>query len=317
MSNNNILLCDIGGTHARFARYVKRGAYDNFKKYRLRKFITFKDVIQNYLDDVSLNFDQACFSTSGVPIDDVIDYKRFEGDDHFKIEFIPLAKHFKWKKWQQKMDSQAGGLGLSVLSDNIASPIIPAKSMPINSKKILIAVGTGIYHALVNGHDVSTQTDGHYLPVTVTDEQRAVEKFIRKKKNPNLSLIMEDFVSARGLRHIAEYTSTFSNFDLSPEDFMVDLKRNPEAVRIFYEFLGLYVHMITTITGHYGGVYLTGGVIDHLIKNDLSNWDAFEKYCRPPMLPVVNNRLSGISVSHILHDELPLLGLTTLQGMEL
>jgi glucokinase len=96
------------------------------------------------------------------------------------------------------------------------------------------------------------------------------------------------------------------------DDFFDHLKQHPNATRLFFEFLGLHAHNLVSVTGFYGSVYLAGGVIDHLIQNKLSDWDAFETYFRPNMLPTVTARLESTSVEYVLHDELPLLGLTTL-----
>ena len=156
-------------------------------------------------------------------------------------------------------------------------------------------------------------TGGHFFPVTVTEEQREFERFIRNLKDSDTALIMEDFVSARGLKMVTEFITHQDTQDLSNQDFMDFLKNHPDAVRLFFEFLGLHAQNIVSVTGFYGGVYITGGVIDHLIKSDIVNWDAFERFLRPKQItPVVLKRLKSTPVHYVLHDELPLLGLTTL-----
>lgn len=302
----------MGGTHARFAKYEAQGEYSYFKKYRLNDFESFEDIVEQYYAYTQKKYDVFYFATALMPVGKIIGYKKFKGEHTYNINMEELQTYFNWKNLIHKMDSEAAGLGLRLLKSDKIKIILTNTLPPINDKKILISVGTGVLHCLVTDHFVSTFTDGHSLPITVTEEHRKIESFIRRKKGGDLSLIMEDFVSGRGLRAIAEYTSAFPNDDMSPDEFMQDLKNNPDAVRLFFEFLGLYAHNIVSLTGFYGGVYLTGGVIDNLIKNNLVDWDAFERYLRPPMLPVVNDRLNSTSVSYVLHDELPLLGLTTL-----
>ncbi len=309
---SNILLCDMGGTHARFARYIKQGEYAGFKKYRLNDFSSFEDIVQTYINETQKTYHLFYFATALMPVGPIIGYNKFKGEHAYKINMDALQSHFNWNKIIHKMDSEAGGLGLRALDKDRIKEILSNTTPPINDRKILISIGTGALHALVTDDFVSTFTDGHSLPTTVTEDQRKIETFIRNRKDKNLSLIMEDFVSGRGLRAIAECISGQSNTHLSPDDFMQDLKNNPETIRLFFEFLGLYAHNIVSVTGFYGGIYLTGGVIDNLIKHDLANWDAFETYFRPPMLPVVNDRLNSTSVNYVLHNELPLLGLTTL-----
>ncbi len=93
---------------------------------------------------------------------------------------------------------------------------------------------------------------------------------------------------------------------------MAFLRTQPKAIALFFEFLGLYAQNLVSVMGFYGGVYLTGGVIDYLIKNELADWNSFEKFLRPAMVNVVKQRLNSCPVKYILHDELPLLGLSTL-----
>ena len=65
MSNNQkTLLCDMGGTHARFANLVSKGEYSDFKKYRLNEFDSFSAIIQKYMDDCGLKFTHARFAVA-------------------------------------------------------------------------------------------------------------------------------------------------------------------------------------------------------------------------------------------------------------
>lgn len=313
MSNNeNILLCDFGGTHARFAKYESKGQYSDFKKYRLNDFESFEDIIAIYMDDCGHNFTGARFASARAAIDGVIHYRRHAGDPIYQINFNKIKDDFNWGDLIILNDLTAGAHGLPLLKPDDSKIILNNDEPPWNNFHSLISVGTGIgYSGNINGQILETP-GGHWLPITVTEEHRKIEKFIRRKKDENFALIMEDFISGHGLRAIAGYTSAFPNDDMSPTEFMQDLKHNPDAIRLFFEFLGIYANTVTAITGFYGGLFLTGGVIDNLVKNDLTNWDAFESYFRPKMVQSVNHRLNGTSVSYILNDELPLLGLTSL-----
>jgi glucokinase len=312
MSNNNTLLCDMGGTHARFARLVEHGEYADFKKYRLNDFTSFENIVQTYMDETGLVFQDGLFAVARTPINGRIEYSRHAGDPDYIIDFNITQSYFKWMNLKILNDLEAGAYGVNIIKDNQLQTLLTVKGDVWNANKTLISVGTGVGHAGVFNNQILQTAGGHFLPITVTETHRKIEKYMRKKKDATLSLIMEDFVSGRGLRMIAEYVSAFPNDDLTPEEFMSDLRNHPDAITLFFEFLGLYAHNIVSVTGFYGGVYLTGGVIDNLIKNNLTDWAAFEKYFRPPMLSVVNDRLNSTSVSYVTHDELPLLGLTVL-----
>ncbi len=312
MSDKNILLCDIGGTHARFARLESKEHYSDFKKYRLNEFAAFPDIVQKYHKDIGLPFASARFSVARTPFNKRIEYQRHAGDPDYVIDFNIVEGQFGWTDVPYLNDLEAAAHGLKVINADQMDIVIPATGDTWNDHKILISVGTGIGHAGIFADFMMRTCGGHFLPITVTDDHRKIEKFIRKQKDASQALIMEDFVSGRGLRAITEYVSAFPNDDMTPDEFLNDLKNHPDAVRIFFEFLGIYAHNIVCVTGAYGGVYLTGGVIDHLIDHDLTDWAAFETYFRPGMVQVVADRLSATPVSYVLHNELPLLGLTAI-----
>ena len=307
---NNILLCDLGGTHARFAKFETVGTYSNFKKYRLNDFTAFDDIVQKYHDDTGLHFQSARFSVARTPNNGRIEYQRHAGDPDYVIDFNVVESKFGWVNVLYLNDLEVAAHGLLVLSEKDIETVIKSKGQPWDDNKIIISVGTGIGHAGILNGQIMRTCGGHFLPVTVTENQRKIESFVRRKKDKDFSLIMEDFVSGRGLRMIAEYMMGISNDDVTPEEFMQDLKNHPDVVTLFFEFLGLYAHMVTNVSGMYGGVYLTGGVIDNLINHGLTDWDAFHTFFKSKMVSVVENRLNGCSINYILNDELPLLGLT-------
>jgi glucokinase len=308
----NILLCDMGGTHARFAKFESMGHYAQFKKYRLNAFSSFDAIITKYLDDTKAQFATARFAVARRPDKGVIKYKRFSGDPDYEINFPALEQQFNWKHCQYFNDLEAAAYGAHILKPEQVQPVIHTTKDAITDNKILVSVGTGVGHAGIQNTSILPTAGGHYLPITVTNEHRKLESFIRNKKDKNLSLIMEDFVSSRGLRMIGEFTSDKPNDDQNNEEFLHGLKSNPDAVRLFFEFFGMHIHNLVSVFGFYGGVYIAGGVVDHLIKNKLTDWGAFDTYFKPSMVSSVNDRLCGCSVDYVLHDELPLLGLTTL-----
>ena len=316
MSNNeNILLCDIGGTHARFANYVTYGQYDHFKKYRLENYKTFEEILQQYINETGIEFMSARFAAAKTPIDGIISYKRFEHDPNFEINFPQIKDHFNFTDLLHLDDMEPalkGAIYLDKYNKDLIDTVVKSSTSAWNNHKQLISIGTGLGYAHAYNDRAYCTPGGHVLALTVTEEQRKIEKYIRFNKASETALIMEDFVSLSGLRMIDSYVSGWMDNESTPEEFMQSLKSKPDVPRIFFEFLGLYAHMVTCSTAFYGGIFLTGGVLDHLVRADLARWDAFEQYFRPSMLPVINQRLSSCPVKYVLHEELPLLGLTNL-----
>lgn len=258
-----------------------------------------------------MTFGHARFSVARTPVDGIIRYKRFAGDPDYEINFPTLEAQFGWTNCVYLNDLEAGAHGANHVGQNQLKTLIQG-SAEINQHKVLISVGTGVGHAgMMDGHILRT-AGGHHFPVTVTHEHRDLESFVRTQKGADDALIMEDFVSARGLRTIAAFISKESNDRLSNAEFMAYLKNYPDATRLFYELLGLYAQNLVSIMGFYGGVYITGGVIDYLIKYDLADWNSFRRFARPADMTSVFWRFETVPVHYVLHDELPLLGLTTL-----
>jgi glucokinase len=308
----NILLCDMGGTHARFAKLAQHGKYTDFKKYKLHDFPSFEDIVHAYIDETNFVFQNARFAVARTPQNGVISYKRFAGDPDYTIDFNTIKKQFGWNELTILNDLEAGAHGACVLDKTQSQILIPSKTDKINDHKILISVGTGVGHAGIMNGQILRTAGGHFFPVTVTSQHRKFESFIRARKGDELALIMEDFVSARGLRMITEYVSGKKNDSMSNAEFMIHLKEYPDATHLFFEFLGLHAQNLVSVMGFYGGVYVNGGVIDYLIKYDLADWDAFAKFLRPSDMTSVLYRLQSAPVHYVIHDELPLLGLASL-----
>lgn len=306
---HQILLCDMGGTHARFARMTASGYYADFKKYRLDAFQSFNDIVRAYCEDTGAIFDAARFAVARTPVNGVISYKRFAGDPDYHIDFNEMESVFGWNDVQYFNDLEAGAYGTMALTDAQKRCVITASGQSRYGGQTLISVGTGVGHACIRNGTVFPTHGGHMLPVTASDEHRAFADFIRMGKDADLSLIIEDFVSARGLLTAYQFISGDQS-DKEGEALFECLASNREAVRLFFEFLGIHAHMIVSCTGFYGNVFLAGGVIDQLVHYGLCDWSAFEKYFRPAMVSVVKDSLNATSVDYVLHDELPLLGLT-------
>lgn len=310
---NHTLLCDIGGTHARFARLVETGSYDHFKKYKLNAFQSFQDIVNQYCTDMAdFRFEQARFSVARTPMNGRIEYKRYAGDPDYVIDFNIVESQQGWNDVPYLNDLEAAAYGVQMLSPSQVQTVLNAEGETWNDHKIIISIGTGIGHAGVMDGYIMRTCGGHFLPVTVTDEHKALEQFIRGRKNANFALIMEDFLSGHGMQSIAEFVTGIHYNDVTNHDFLKILHTTPAITRLFFEMLGIYAQTVVSVTGSYGGVYLTGGMIDILMANHLTNWAAFAEFLRPPMVHGVIHRLKSTSVHYVLHDELPLLGLTGL-----
>lgn len=306
----DILLADIGGTHARLAVLDTSGTYKKFQKYRLDEFSAFSEIIHTYQLDAGATFKSARFSMARTPVDRVISYKRFAGDPDYKIDFNELEKEFGWSPLLIFNDLEAAAMGLSVLPADSADLVVSPQGGRENAAKVLVSVGTGVGHAYVAPQGIFKTHGGHFIPPLLNDRHHAFMRFVAGKKADGLSLIAEDFVSSRGLVMAAEFVTGRNYGDAFSPDLRQALRAYPEITRLFFQALGVHAHILVSATGFYGGVYITGGVIDHLVDGDFADWQAFQEGFYNKMVSVVDRSLRSTPVYYVRERELPLLGLS-------
>lgn len=307
------LLVDIGGTHARLAILDSPGRYSGFHKYRLNDVAGFADIIRRYQQDTGRAFNQARFAHAREAVDGVIAYKRHAGDADYAIDFNALKKEFGWSSTARFNDLEAAMMGVPFLTPaHHVDPVITSSGAPENDHRLLVSIGTGQGHAaLINGAVIKTH-GGHFLPPVMEGKiHEGLRAFIRAKKDSAYSVMIEDFISSRGLCHMAEYVSGQEVTDVFDGTLVGLMKENPDIARLFFDYLGAQAHVVAGGTGLYGGVYYTGGVIDYLYDHDLCDWAAYHRTLKSRMVSVVDQSYASIPVYYVRERELPLLGLTS------
>lgn len=120
--------------------------------------------------------------------------------------------------------------------------------------------------------------------------------------NMNYQKHMQDFID--GDQESCAHESINSGRDV--EDVKEELLT---SLRLFHEFLGLFSSTVT-IAGHaYGGLYLTGGVVDRLFSMGLFDQKSFQKYFFLDCVSSVKDALMSTPVYHVKKSYLALHGL--------
>ena len=73
--------------------------------------------------------------------------------------------------------------------------------------------------------------------------------------------------------------------------------------------------LLVSACGAYGGVYLTGGVIDEMTAEGKTDPRAFARYFYRPMVPVVVESLTATPVYLCKEANMPIRGLAALAGV--
>ena len=286
----SVVLADLGGTNLRLARAENLSAISTFL---ISDYLSFESVLDQFAPDASVLY----LASAVCPLDDIIEDTRRTEIQRWRIDLMALHGRMKVIVLN---DLEAAAYGLPCVDLGVL-PLLLAPSITTppdfsGSSKILIGIGTGIGHAIVfekpDGTTMVQQTAGGWIvPFSVTSEQHAVIDAMRDRVSIERDLVMEDFASGRGLWTMRE---------------MMEEKK---ALRLFWEFLGLYCNTLATTTGSYGGLCLSGGIIDDMVENDEFDQETFREFFIRPSAPSVVKRISSTPVWYCHNTNLPILGL--------
>ncbi len=281
-----IVLADLGGTHLR----LSKDGGKTIQKFRISEYPSFEAALDSFAPDRGHLY----LASAITPLEGIIEDKRFGDTPHWRIDLKALGNVTVLN------DLEAAAYGLAILPEDKAT-IILAPTEPQRHfdcpPKLLIGVGTGIGHAYLFEKPgikpfVQRTHGGHVPAFGVTAEHQEVIDAARKYQKNKRDLIMENLVGGNGL-------------------WAMDAALGKDrAIRLFWEFLGLYCNMLVGGTGAYGGVYLSGGVIDDMIENSAVDAKTFRDYFIRPMVDVVVESLSSVPVYYCSDINLPILGLS-------
>ncbi len=311
-----MILADIGGTHARFAQ-LNGEEITHVDKYKAADYGSFEDAMRAYYASSGAAHSTPIYiATAAYP--DHEDIWRFVNRNKWAIDPQALNKA-GWKITHILNDFEAAAWALADI-DNSARHVIQKGVNNTEHPLCLLGPGTGLglaYFMPGQSSYVQKTHGGHMLATCISPEQRDVTTAIQRLYDMNSPLVFEQLVSGPGLLNI--YNAVLS---LSGEDKLatktqevlaaIDTEHAQNGVRLFHEFLGLFVHNVVT-TGHaYGGVYLTGGVTQRLHEAGLFDAAAFHKFFLPGNVASVQSALENTPI-HIVSD--PYLTLSGLRSM--
>lgn len=149
-----------------------------------------------------------------------------------------------------------------------------------------------------------------------TEEQRSVINALQKMKTDHTIAVFENVVSGPGLMNIYKALCTIHDkpCELNKPEELLDQASNPQvknALRLFHEFLGLFCRTAVVTGNAYGGVYLTGGVLDRLQEHHAFDSETIRHFFTLPGVPAVQQDLENTPFVFITHPYPVLHGLNT------
>lgn len=330
-----ILLCDIGGTHARFGvSYAK----DNFthietiEKYSTTDFNSLTAAIKHYFTTHARNTNDLrnIYIASAVrPKDGVLKFKSSYKVTSWHIPLKALANDFSMPPQciNVLLDTQAQFLALDDTIDaqdkaqTHAICLKQGRAETPHNQSLLISVGTGLGHAYGSTEKNSfTPTFGGHMPAFAsTPAQCAALEYIRTINNGGSSpLIYEDLVSGRGFYNL--YLYSCHKHGIAPvakdiyelADTFVALRKNTvitQTATLFCGFLGLYINLTAMMTFSFKSCTVIGGLLRTLYELDLFDQAALKENIETGIAQSVLTALSDMPVTLVTKPHLSLYGL--------
>jgi len=313
-----VIAADIGGTHARFARLGAPGA--------------------------ALG-DEVIYEAAAYP--DLVAALRAYGHESGTLYIAAAANPDERGLWRFKNNNswvidpaalEAAGWQIGALVNDFEAGAHGAARMPSGGKLYLktgaaqpeypVALtgpGTGLGLAYLiplqgGGTHVLRTKGGHMLAAARSDEQHALLKIVARLRGGETVPVPEDVVSGRGLPYL--YQALCVMHGQAPVHqsaaallaHAADDKMAAATLRLFHEFFGLFLHNVVVTGSAYGGVYLTGGVVQSLHKAGLLDIATIDRFMVLDVAPTVRAMLVRTPVALLDDPYLALRGLAALYG---
>jgi glucokinase len=307
------ILADIGGTHARCALLDCDGRLHGQCKLALQGYPDARAL----LDDL-----QAHNPFTGVADVAFAAAGRLDSDDVWRI-----GNHGDWAIDRAGLEA-AGYRVIARLNDLEASayalPYMASADMTTlaegpgfgNSAQLLCAVGTGLGLAYLEagetGYRARVTFGGHMRAAAVTDEQLHALKVMQDERRAIVSF--EDLLGGRGLGDF--YCAVAQSKGAKPgwagtEGFaaLSRCEAGGDMLRLYHEFLGLFLNHAAVFGHAFNGIVLDGGVVQALNAAGLLGGDDLMPALRGSSNSVVAQALSAVPVRLVRTSYLGLDGL--------
>jgi glucokinase len=310
-----VLLCDVGGTHIRFAVGSDGQMTCAPEKLRVDSHVSLEDAVGKYLLSQSIKAQDVTAL-----------YLAFSNRNNWKTEESMLRAVLPNAALRQINDFEANALGLLTTDTSDLTPLISAAGGIARAARAVIGVGTGLGLAYIEGQGaeafVRRTHGGHMLPATALREHRDIFDHIAASKKDGTIPIFEDVLSGSGLFALYRFVCHASH--LNPEyhdtaDLLLSGKDDPvmrQTLRLFHEILGVFAHEVAAFGYAYNGLYITGGIIDRLMAGGLFDTQAFTAHFHQKNVPIVVEHVKATPVYWVRDEFVSLRGLLRQSQLE-
>lgn len=306
------ILCDIGGTYARFAK-ANDGNLLHIQKYKAEDFESLREALPHYCNEHDihpgglLRIATAGYEDAGV--------WRFVNKNKWEIDPKAL-KDAGWEIETILNDFEALVRSIDHLAPDELNIIKDAAGA--SKTKCVLGPGTGLglgyRHDTPNGAFIQKTHGGHIAAAALGEEHTMIIQTIQRLKTDQTLCVYENLISGPGLYNIYAAQCLIAGKIRAadtPEDILqyTDTPEVQTSLRLFHEFFGIFAASVV-VSGHaYGGLYLTGGVLERLIEHKLFDVEHFERFFTLDAVGSVQRDLNATPIMHITHPYPALKGL--------
>lgn len=302
-----ILVADIGGTYMRLALSDTGHSFTRDpQKIKTDNFLQAEDALLNFVHQENRKLES---------ITQILVAKSTR--NNWNVCPDNILSYFKNSKFQLMNDFSANALGVIDVRMIDLYYLGGYKPVPdITLARAVIGSGTGVGLAYIGMNQFVYGTHGgHMRPAFITQEQTELFKELQQYKKDDTIPIYEDALSGNGILNIYKILSGKNHLECEYRDtnhLLAEGRNNPlvqETLRYYHEILGIFAHQVLAFGASYGGLYLTGGIIDRLIGHDLFNKEIFFNNLYQKNVPIVLNDVYATPVFWIKDEFISLRGL--------
>lgn len=317
-----IILCDIGGTHVRFA--LKRdGQPAEIEKYQVADYPSFDEALGAYCADKNISCSTIFMALAAHQGDDGI--WRFVNRNNWEIDTQALAESGMPVEVLLN-DFEAAVWGLIDLQPAAQDVFRSGRKEFTTAPRCLIGPGTGLGLGYLvplsdsgDVYHVQPTLGGHMPAAALTEEQKFILSAVARVKDRGGWPVFEDVVSGPGLLNIYNAVCLMAGRrpELMHAQDLLECATHPDvelALRLFHEFFGLFAATVVVTGNAYGGLYLMGGMFDRLHAAGLFDLKKFEEFFIGDFVPSVHNALEATPLIRVEDPYLSLKGLIKAYG---
>lgn len=269
--NHDVIVADIGGTHARFACIdLDQLRLEKIAVYACSDFPCISHALMHYRDQSDLRSLEAAAIAIACPVlDDVV----YMTNLHWNFSIKTLKKKLKLQHLEVINDFTAQAMSLLALKENEIIQIGQGTSDP-KQTRVILGAGTGLGVAqLIStpmGYMPLAGEGGHTSWAAQNEQEWFIQCYLMRQYG---HVSRERLISGAGLEHVYQAIAAYQGLDAralrAPEIAHLALSgQSPlaeAAIAQFFACLGAYAGDLALIGNALGGVFITGGMVPKLL----------------------------------------------------